>query len=405
MGAGQLSIMSKNLPTQIVLICIFTGVFIIGACEQNPESIAITFSKTFGYDYMDSGDSVQETQDGGYIIAGTTNSYETLADIWMIKTDQNGEEEWSQIYGGNGIDRGFAVDQTNDGGFIIGGYTESFGNGLKDVWIIKTDSSGNTRWEYTFGDIKDDYCNDIKQTTDGGYIVCGATTLPHKGHCDIWLIKIDLNGTQLWDATFSYENSADQGFSVVETMSGDFVVAGYSSPGSYGFADLRLFKTDALGTLIWDKLYGGDDYDEGYAVCETMSGGLVVAGTSESFGNGLDDGWLIKTDSAGELEWEQIFGGDNRDIANDIAETIEGGFIMTGSTNSFNNGDYDNWVIKTDINGNMIWEQIYGGDRDDGGRAISQTSDGGYIITGYTYSFGTGNSDLWLLKIDSQGNY
>ena len=405
MGAGQLSIMSKNLPTQIVLICIFTGVFIIGACEQNPESIAITFSKTFGYDYMNSGDSVQETQDGGYIIVGTTNSYETLADIWMIKTDQNGEEEWSQIYGGNGIDRGFAVDQTNDGGFIIGGYTESFGNGLKDVWIIKTDSIGNTQWEYTFGDIKDDYCNDIKQTTDGGYIVCGATTLPHMGHCDIWLFKIDLNGSQLWNATFSYENSADQGFSVVETMSGDFVVAGYSSPGSYGFADLRLFKTDAQGTLIWDKLYGGGDYDEGYAVCETMSGGLVVAGTSESFGNGLDDGWLIKTDSAGELEWEQIFGGDNRDIANDIAETIEGGFIMTGSTNSFNNGDYDNWVIKTDINGNMIWEQIYGGDRDDGGRAISQTSDGGYIITGYTYSFGTGNSDLWLLKIDSQGNY
>ena len=405
MGAGQLSIMSKNLPTQIVLICIFTGVFIIGACEQNPESIAITFSKTFGYDYMNIGESVQETQDGGYIIAGTTNSYETLADIWMIKTDQNGEEEWSQIYGGDGFDRGFAVDQTNDGGFIIGGYTESFGNGLKDVWIIKTDSSGNTQWEYTFGDIKDDYCNDIKQTTDGGYIVCGATTLPHMGHCDIWLFKIDLNGSQLWNATFSYENSADQGFSVVETMSGDFVVAGYSSPGSYGFADLRLFKTDAQGTLIWDKLYGGGDYDEGYAVCETMSGGLVVAGTSESFGNGLDDGWLIKTDSAGELEWEQIFGGDNRDIANDIAETIEGGFIMTGSTNSFNNGDYDNWVIKTDINGNMIWEQIYGGDRDDGGRAISQTSDGGYIITGYTYSFGTGNSDLWLLKIDSQGNY
>ncbi len=389
----------------IILASLLIGVLSFNGCEKEQKYANPTFSKTFGYDYKDVGESVQETRDGGFIIIGTTNSYETLSDIWLIKTDSEGEEEWSQVYGGAGFDEGYAVDQTSDGGFIIGGYTSSIGNGLKDAWVIKTNSLGAVEWEITYGNSKDDCCYDIRQSTDGGYIICGTTTLQNNNLCDILVVKIDSVGTIMWDSSIGDNDSADQGFSVTETSSGDFVIVGYSSPGINGFSDIRLFKMSTSGTLIWDKIYGGDDYDEGYAVCETTGGGLIITATMESYGNGLDDGCLIKTDSTGVTEWQQILGGAGRDIANDITINADGDFLMVGSTNSFGNGYYDNWIIKTNAEGNLVWEQIYGDDLDDGGKAISPTSDGGYIITGYTYSYGSGNCDLWLLKIDSLGFY
>ncbi|MFH1852452.1 MAG: hypothetical protein ABIA75_08915 [Candidatus Neomarinimicrobiota bacterium] len=379
-------------------------ILIVGACDKNSDDPAGTFSKTFGFEYQDEGAAVQQTAAGGYIIVGTTNSYQTLADVWLLKTDRYGEEEWSQVFGGSGFDRGLALDQTADGGFIIGGYTESSGAGLKDAWIIKTDSRGNRQWDKIYGAANDDICYDIKQTGDGGYIICGTTTQAGQGLSDIWLIRTDPGGERQWNQTYGYSGSADQGYAVLETLTGDFVVVGYTSPGDFGFSDLRLLRTDNQGAIIWDIIYGGDDYDEGYSVCETSDGGWVLAGSAESYGNGLDDIWLIKLDADGEIAWERVFGGDGRDLARSVVETFDGGFIVVGATNSFNTGDYDVWVVKTDSSGSQLWNKSYGGELDDGGNSICRTADGGYIITGYTNSAGNGG-DLWLLKIDSQGNY
>lgn len=393
----------RLLLTRYYLLLI--TVSFIGCVVIEVDEPEITFSKTFGFDYFATGESVKQTADGGYIVVGTINTYHTLADLWLLKTDQNGDAEWSIRFGGSGFDYGKVVNLTDDGGYIIGGYTESQGNGLKDAWIIKTDSSGSVEWEQTFGFSNEDYCYDIIQTDDKGYILCGAVTMPGYSQCDIWIIKTDGSGNEEWNASFGYTNSADQGFSILETMNGDYVITGYSSPGIYGFADLRILKIDNGGNLIWDKQFGGNDYDEGYCTVETSDGGYAIAGTPESYGNGLDDFWLIRTDSMGVVEWDRIYGGDQRDEISAVIETVDGGFTMVGKTNSFGTGDYNVWAINTDGNGNVIWDRTYGGELDDGGKSICQTTDGGFIITGFTYSFGTGNGDLWLLKIDGDGYY
>jgi hypothetical protein len=359
------------------------------------------WTQTFGGSEYDSGYSVQQTTDGGYIITGNTTSFGNGGwDVWLIKTDSNGNEEWNQTLGGSNDDWGFSVEQTTDGGYIITGVTESFGNGGWDVWLIKTDSNGDEVWNQTFGGSNDDWGWSIQQTTDGGYIITGSTYSFGNGAADVWLIKTDSNGNEEWNQSFGGSDE-DEGIGVQQTTDGGYILTGYTQ------SDVWLLKTDSQGNEEWNQTFGeigGSNTDTGNSVQQTTDGGFIIAGWTHSFGNGWGDVWLIKTDSNGNEEWNKTFGGSGSDYGFSVQQTTDGGYIITGYTESFGNGDYDVYLIKTDSQGNEEWSKTFGGGDYDRGSSVQQTTDGGYIITGSTYSFGNGSSDVWLIKTDSDGN-
>jgi len=258
----------------------------------------------------------------------------TAMTIALVLTPLFGQG-WTQTFGGSDWDRGNSVHQTTDGGYIITGW--SFGSGGKDVWLIKTDSNGNEDWNQTFGGTNSDLGYSVQQTTDGGYIIVGT-----------WLIKTDSEGNEEWI------NENINGRSVQLTTDGGYIIT-----GSYD-GDVELIKTDSEGNEEWNQTFGGSNNDFGHSVQQTTDGGYIITGGTESFGNGEDDVWLIKTDSEGNEEWNQTFGGSEDDRGNSVQQTTDGGYVITGSTRSFGNGDYDVWLIKTDSNGNLETSTIVG---------------------------------------------
>jgi hypothetical protein len=367
---------------------------------QTPDTI---WTKTFGGTNIDIGHCVQQTTDSGYIITGYTRSYGTTSgrNVWLIKTDKNGNQQWDNTFGGNNDDEGYSVQQTSDGGYIIAGYTESFGAGLNDVFLVKADTSGNQVWAKTFGGSSDDEGYSVLQTSDGGYLIAGVTSSFGAGSRDVWLIKTDASGNLIWQNTHG-GLSSDGAWYVEHTSDGGFIITGWTysyGPGIIGNA--WLVKTDSLGNQQWNKFFGGDDVDRGYSVQQTTDGGYILTGYTDSFGAGLYDMLLIKTDPAGNAEWTKTFGGTGRDYGNSVRQTIDGGFIVLGYTLTFGAGGDDFYLVKTDTNGNEEWSKTYGGVYSDVGFYVRQTNDGGLILTGHTLSFGSGVHDVWLLKIDN----
>jgi hypothetical protein len=352
--------------------------------------------KTFGGSDWDSGSSVQQTSDGGFILVGTTTSFGAGGfDVWLIKTDADGNKLWEKTFGGIRDDRGHSVQQTSDGGFILLGWTESFDAREADVWLIKTDASGNIEWDRTFGGSDRDKGSSVQQTSDGGFILVGYTESFGAGWADVWLIKTDADGNKLWDRTFG-GSGLDSGSSVQQTSDGGFILVGYTTSFGAGGFDVWLIKTDADGNKLWEKTFGGSRRDWGSSVQQTSDGGFIIVGYTTSFGAG--DVWLIKTDANGNKQWDRTFGGSDWDEGWSVQQTSDGGFIIVGWTWSFGAGGPDVWLIKTDANGNKQWDRTFGGSDWDWGFSVQQTSDGGFIIVGSTESFGAGEGDVLLIK-------
>ena len=364
------------------------------------------WNKTFGGLEYDEGRSVQQTSDGGYIITGVTESYDTgNGDIWLIKTDSNGNKQWDKTFSRSSWDGGSSVQRTSDGGYIIVGITVSDRTDKTDVWLIKTDSEGNKEWDKTFGGSEDDWGHLVQQTSDGGYIITGETKSYGAGYGDVWLIKTDSSGNKEWDKTFGGSN-VDCGESVQQTSDGGYIITGETKSYGAGNYDVWLIKTDSEGNKEWDKTFGSSEDEKGYSAQQTSDGGYIITGGTISFavgtsGIGLLQGdiWLIKTDSKGNKEWDKTFGGSNQDFGLSIQQTSDGGYIIAGWTGSYDASHFDVLTIKTDPNGNEKWNKIFGGSRADYGNLVQQTSDGGYIITGKTQSYGAGSNDIWLIKV------
>lgn len=361
--------------------------------NQPPES---EWSKTYGGSDRDYGFSAQQTSDGGYIITGSTYSYGNgLRDVWLIKTDSNGNEEWNRTFGGANNDIGHYVQQTIDGGYIITGYTESYGPLYANVWLIKTDSNGSEEWNRTFGSYRVEIGYSVQQTADGGFIITGSYQEGWTG-TNVWLIKTDSNGTTVWSRGFGDRDTGDVGHCVQQTDDGGYVIVGHKR------GDVWLIKTDSNGNWMWDETFGGRYSDVGYSVQQTIDGGYIVAGTlvyKNTYGNYDIDVWLIKTNSSGGEEWSKTFGGRYTDYGFSVQQTLDGGYVITGSTLSSGSGAYDVWLIKTDTDGTEEWNITIGGTSSEVGRSVQQTNDGGYIITGHTYSYGSGLSDVCLIKV------
>ena len=378
------------------------------------------WNRTYGGSSDDVGTYGQQTKDGGYIITGYTSSYGADApfswlikvqhrgDLWLIKTDAEGQKEWDRTYGGLGKDLGFFVQQTKDEGYIIVGGKKSFWIiGSYDLWIIKTDAKGNVLWDRTFGGSGEDLGFSVQQTNDDGYIIAGYTSFTNGKKA--WIIKIDSQGNKQLDMATGRADSEPA--SIGLTKDGGYIITGYTPSSGSGKEDVWLIKTNSKLHWDWLKTFGGPNRDLGLSVQETEDGGYIIAGLTESFGAGKGDVWLIKTDPKGDLEWDRTFGGSNFDSGASVQQTRDGGYIVTGynTTTIDNVGSYsrlfnsDNigrvWLIKTDSEGIELWNETFGGTRNDWGNSVQETRDGGYIITGVTESYGAGKEDVWLIKV------
>jgi hypothetical protein len=361
-----------------------------------------SWEKYFGGTYDDGGSSVQQTTDGGYIFTGSTGSFgDTLGDVYLIKTDGSGIEQWSQTFGDTAADYGLSVQQTTDGGYIIAGGKNASDYQNSDVYLIKTDGNGIEQWNQTFGGIGWEDGYSVQQTTDGGYIITGYTD-SWSFFNKVYLIKTDENGLEQWNQTFGGIGSED-GYSVQQTTDGGYIITGYTGSLPNG-GDVYLLKTDENGVEQWNKSFGGTDIEWGYSVQQTTDGGYIITGLTESFGNGNSDVYLIKTDVNGIEQWSQTFGGTDLDRGSYVQQTTDGGYVITGVTKSFGNGNSDVYLIKTDGNGIEQWSQTFGGTDHEAGSSVQQTTDGGYIICGSIYFYLNGYWDIYIIKTDGNGN-
>jgi Secretion system C-terminal sorting domain len=376
----------------LFLLCI---VAISSASAQPPDTLWTRLWSDEGTDLIR---SVEQTEDEGFIFTGRTAiSDNDEPDLLIIKTDSNGEEEWNQVYRGETEDEGRCVVQTDDGGYIVIGQTNSMGAGEYDIWLIKLDSQGEEEWNQTYGGTDIDKGRSIIQTDDGGYIFVGLTYSIGSGSSDAWLIKTDADGEEVWSQTFGGVDF-ETAYSVELTTDGGYVICGRTESFGEGQSDIWLIKTDSEGEEEWNQTYGGNlrEYGAG-GILQTADGGYIIAGSTESINGQNMDWWLIKTDSEGEIEWDETYGGNNFDICTSVEITQDGGYILGGWTPSFGEGSVDAWVVKTDSEGQEQWSQTYGTPYGDSAMSVRQTSDGGYIVAGDKGS--ENGSDAWLIRL------
>ena len=360
----------------------------------------IEWSKTFGGSGEDLAYSVKETSDLGYILAGYTYSYGAgLNDVYLIKTDSDGNKIWERTYGYSSSEIGRSVLQTQDGGYIIAGYTNSTGAGKFDVWLIKTNQNGNVIWNKTFGGTNNDYGRSVQKTSDGGYII-GGETYGVNGS-DFYLIKTDSNGNKQWEKALG-SNKNDGGYSVEQTSDGGYILAGYT----YRYMgadpqdkDIWIIKTDSNANIQWEKGWGNEYPDTGYDAQQTDDGGYVVAGYFSSDSTF----YVVKTDSNGNQIWGGGFGTrDGWQKPYSIQQTQDKGYIVVGESQVIPDPTlYNAFLVKIDINGNKKWNKTIGGSNNDLAYAVQQTTYEDYIIAGTTQSFGAGGFDVYLVKIYS----
>jgi len=389
------------------------------------------------------------------IFIGALLNAQTSEIQWAVCLGGTNTEDASTYYNTTNSVFGLRGRPTLDGGYVVAGstgsnngYVSGFHGGSADMWIVKTDSNGNFQWQRCVGTQSYDTAADIVQTTDGGYIAVGNTRVNggdvtnHISGDDIWVVRMDEEGNVLWNNCFG-GNSRDRAYSVEQTADGGFVVAGFAGPGVPGYhngisgtiADMYVIKLDSGGNLEWQKAFGGSGDDFAHDIQQTSDGGYILAGGTNSKNNGDVSGnhiyydssegaylasidyWIVKLDSTGNMQWQRCLGGTGEDTANAVRQTSDGGYIIAGRSNSNNgevtgnHGNYDYWVVKLDNTGNLQWQKSLGGTKSDQANDIQQTADGGYIIAGGTTSadgditnnHGSNADDYWIVKLNSQG--
>jgi hypothetical protein len=364
-----------------------------------------SFCKAIGGKNNDWGSSLIQISDGGYAITGFTFSFGAgETDVYVVKLDANGNLQWTKTIGGPDFDVGASLIQTSDGGYAIAGSTESFGAGSGDVYVVKLDANGNLQWTKTIGGKNADGGNSLIQTSDGGYAIAGFTQSFGAGEKDVYVVKLDAHGNLQWTKTIGGKN-ADGGNSLIQTSDGGYAITGSTRSFGAGEADVYVVKLDANGNLQWTKTIGGPASEAGFSLIQTSDGGYAIAGKTESFGAGETDVYVVKLDANGNLQWTKTIGGKSDDWGSSLIQSSDGGYAIAGDTKSFGAGKWDVYLVKLNANGNLQWAKTTGTKNEYFSKSsLIQTSDGGYAITGLTESFGAGNYDVYVVKLEKNGN-
>jgi uncharacterized delta-60 repeat protein len=375
------------------------------ARESIPPPAPTYWAKSCGGNNFDIGYCIENTIDGGYIVAGSTNSSGAGSDDFCVfKLNSTGSIVWQNTYGGSDYDDAYSIQQTTDGGYIVAGSTNSFSaSGDSDAWVLKLDSTGGVTWQKTYGGTGQDVASYIQQTTDGGYIVAGITNSFGTVGYDAWVVKLNSTGGVTWQKTCGGSGD-DEAMSIQQTTGGSYIVAGLTNSFGAGGYDAWVVKLNSTGGVTWQKTCGGSGDDEAMSIQQTSDGGYIVAGFTNSSGAGSDDFWVFKLNSTGSIVWQNTYGGSDYDDAYSIQQTADGGYIVAGTTYSFGVGYGDFWLLKLDSTGGVTWQNTYGGSNDDEAYYVQQTMDGGYIVAGTTSSFGVGAYNVWVVKLEADGS-
>ena len=384
----------------LLMFILFLGLSILFSINNVNAEADVLWSKTFGGTNYEWCNDVKQTVDGGFILIGESKSFSITDDsvIYLVKTDSEGNQQWNKKikYSALSSDSGNSVQQTFDEGYIIGGSTEVFTTtGAASatigwyIFVVKTDSEGEILWKKKFGSGGDDFASCIQQTSDEGYVLVGSC-----------LMKIDSDGDKIWEKDI-------EGQYVIETKDRGFIIVG-PGMYSHSSLDLSLIKTDSEGNVNWIKTFGGSGQEAGLSVQQTFDSGFIISGGSTSFTDDYEararghffEMYLIKTDVNGSEQWQKNF--PDAEAGNSVLQTFDGGFFVVGGTYIGEKNGIFNWdiyIIKLDENGNELWNDSIGGLDFETCTSALQTSDGGFILAGHTSSLGAGGNDFYLLKV------
>lgn len=366
--------------------------------QSSPQN---RFMSVIGGEGDDRGNDVISV-DGGFLVTGTTSSAQGIHQIWILKLKLNGEEIWSRKIDYEFYASGEAARELPDGNYLILAVVQRGTISNYDVLLIKIDRDGNEIWRHTYGGEKWDWGSQLAIMDDGGAVVVGWTSSFGVGGGDLWILRTDASGNEVWSRTLG-GIEYDSGQSVVRTRDGGLIITGGTHSDALGNDDLWILKIDVAGHEEWRRVLGGQGYDEGLSVSQTRDGGYIIVGTTTATETSRSNGWLIRLNVGGGLEWIRTVDSGNWDWAVSVIE-VNGGYVLAGSTLSMADGRSTVWLRRTDYDGIEIWVKTYSATGVDFAEAMVASSDGGFVIAGRSYR-SDGNSDLLIIKTDAAGNY
>jgi len=363
------------------------------------------FARAYGSVSDDYFHTADIAADNGFILGGGTWSWGSgQYDIFVVKTDPYGVGVWAAVYGGAGADEAEAIVTTADEGYAIAGLTSSYGSGSADMLVLKLTSAGVISWARVLGGTGIDEAYGIAQVTDGGYVATGRTWVSGEGY-NLLVFKLNTDGTWSWGRSFG-GTVDDYGYWVAPTADGGAVVTGGTRSYGAGQDDAAVLVFTSGGLRKWFRVMGGSGVDFGQCVIQTSDSGFLMVGRTNSWGAGGYDFLVLRLDSQGALTWARAIGGTADDFAYSVVQTTDGGFVVAGETWSFGQGMNEALIIKLDAGGTLQWARIFGGSENDYARAVMETSDAGLAIAGATSSFGLASGlYTFLMRMDSDGEY
>lgn len=377
-----------------IIFCLLAASSSISLAQ--PDTI---WTRNVGTNGNDTGFDIVENKDGFLALGATNARGEGSYDFFLVQTDVVGETLWTRTYGGARYDVGYGITVADDSSYVLLGVTESYGNGGTDLYLVKVGTMGDTIWTSVIGGTNDDWGYCISRTRDDGFIIAGKTYLSQDSSVQALLVKTDYRGQVEWLQRFG-GTSREFARHARETSEGGFIMVGWSESHDPGPMRLvYLIKTSSAGVPIWIRDYGGSRGDEGEDVLETADGGFIVCGRTYSYGNGDWDAYFIRTDVNGDTVWTRTCGGTEWDSMHSMVEAPDGGYVCAGHTLSFGNGDFDVYIVKIDLDGVIQWTLTAGAYSPDDAHAIKRTIDGGYITAGCTYR---GNYDFYLVRLGAE---